>query len=53
MQVHVAHHAHTPVKYTHVERLPSRGVDCSHFHACDGSKHGSVNQSVSQSCREV
>lgn len=34
--------AHTPVKYTHMERLSSHGLDSSHFHGCDGSKHQSV-----------
>lgn len=38
---------HTPVKYTHVHRLPSPGWDSCHFHGCDGSKHQSVSQSVS------
>lgn len=44
----VASSAHTPVKYTHVERLSSRGLDSSLFHGCDRSKHQSVSHPALQ-----
>lgn len=40
--------AHTAVKYTHGERLSSRGLDSSYFHGCDGSKHQSVSHPALQ-----